>query len=327
MKRTAPAPDQALARLLGAAQLNKSLRLQPLRAAPAPWNLGWGTIKGPVRSRNEDYVLAFESGENRIIVLADGVGGEPFGGRASSMACQIAARHALLKLGASWRGTEPNPEVVALCALLQAEEGLGRIASACRCPTGFKTTLIVVVATPAAYGFAHVGDGRGCVLRETGSLEHFVLAQRGENDGPHVISACLGPNLLGSPRHGLLPRASGDLLVVGSDGVFSECVQWEVDLALNLRQAALQCRGHLQLTVDLTLSELSQARDEHGYLFDDNLSLVILGTGQAPQSPSRAPVLPTEGIPHAEVPDPVTNSPWPSSAPDQVGQERTSAIS
>jgi len=57
----------------------------------------------------------------------------------------------------------------------------------------------------------------------------------------------------------MLTRLPGDLVVVGTDGVFSESVDWGEDLPACLARAALRYSGDLQRTVDATLGEVVSA--------------------------------------------------------------------
>jgi hypothetical protein len=172
---------------------------------------------------------------------------------------------------------------VASQALWTAAKGLSRIAAGGRCATGLKTTLIVVVAARMAYGYAYIGDGKGCILRATGIEEDFLIPQRAPTDATCVLAACLGPTMLGGPITGTIPRQPGDLLIVATDGAFSESVELGGDFMKRLLRAAFHFEGDLQRTVSHVLRELSSTKDELGFLFDDNLSLALAGDGKPPR--------------------------------------------
>jgi serine/threonine protein phosphatase PrpC len=283
LSRPIPEPAQLLQRLIATAQRSRHLLTKPCPPREVPWNIGWATSKGAVRPKNEDFALAFQIACCQVALVADGVSGEPFGQTAAYFAVQSAAWSIIKQLGAAWSWSCPNPLTVATVALQAAARCLGRIGAGARCSVGLHTTLIVVVATPKQYGYAYIGDGKGCILRAAGTEEDFLVPQRAEADAPHVIAACLGPTLLGSPRTGSLPRLPGDLLIIGTDGVFTESVQWPADLTKSLLRAAFHFQGDLQRTVDQALAELSAAADQTGFLFEDNLSLLLLGDGTAPR--------------------------------------------
>jgi serine/threonine protein phosphatase PrpC len=228
--------------------------------------------------------LAFEIAGCQVVLVADGVSGEPFAGPAAYLAIQSAAWSVIKQLGAArlWQRRDPT-DVVASQALQAAANALNRIAAACRCVAGLRTTLIVVVAARKTYGYAYIGDGQGCILRATGAVEQFLIPQRAAADAPCVIAACLGPTQLGSPVTGTLPRQPGDLLIVGTDGAFSEAVELGQDYPKRLLRAAIHFHGDLQRTVSHVLQELSASQDKFGFLFDDNLTLALVGDGNPPR--------------------------------------------
>ncbi len=123
----------------------------------------------------EDYALAFEIAGCQIVLVADGVSGEPLAGPAAYLAIQSAAWSVIRQLGAARPWRRLDPAAVASRALRTAANGLSRIAAACRCATGLKTTLIVVVSARRAYGYACIGDGKGCTLRATRMEEDLLI--------------------------------------------------------------------------------------------------------------------------------------------------------
>jgi serine/threonine protein phosphatase PrpC len=265
------------------AQKSKCIRAKPSPGRAAPWTIGCASISGSVRPKNEDYALAFEIAGCQIVLVADGVSGEPLAGPAAYLAIQSAAWSVIRQVGAARPWRRLDPAVVASRALWTAAKGLSRIAAGCGCATGLKTTLIVVVAAPRAYGYAYIGDGKGCILRATGMEEDFLIPQRAQTDATCVLAACLGPTMLGSPITGTIPRQPGDLLIVGTDGAFSESVELSGDFIKQLLRAAFHFEGDLQRTVNQVLQELSSTKDQLGFLFDDNLSLALAGDGKPPR--------------------------------------------
>ena len=281
--RPIPEPELLLQRLITTAQGSRRVTAKPRPPRDVAWNIGWATRKGPVRPKNEDFVLAFEIARRQVVIVADGVSGEPHGGTAAFLACQSAAWSITRQLGRLRAWDQPDPSAVASLALEAASRTLGKVADAFHRTNGLRTTLIIVIASPKAYGYAYIGDGKGCVLRTTGTLDEFLMPQRASSDAPNVLAACLGPRILGAAVSGLLARHPGDLLIVGTDGVFTESVALGKEFFKNLLGAALHFQGDLQRTVASVLDELCMARDQFGFLFDDNLSLVLVGDGQRPQ--------------------------------------------
>ena len=272
-----PGPLELLQRLFMAAQRSLVLRIQYSPPQNIPWNIGCRSITGPVRARNDDYGLAFEVNGHQIVILADGVSGEPFGGKAAFWAIQCAAWSIMKQFAEDREKSGPHSDKIAAKALHAAASGLGRLAAACGVVHGLRTTLIIVVATPTMYGYAYIGDGKGYVLRSNAAPEQFLFPQREAEMPANLIAACLGPRTLGAPITGALSRQSGDLLVVGTDGIFSESVEWCDDYLHRLLMTAIQCDGHLQRAVDHELQQLASTKDNLGFLFDDNMTLALVG--------------------------------------------------
>jgi serine/threonine protein phosphatase PrpC len=269
-------------RLFKAAQRSLVLRIRLSPPQNIPWNIGCRSIKGPVRTRNDDYGLAFEVNGHQVVLLADGVSGEPFGGKSAFWAIQCAA-WSIIKQFAEDRGTSgPHPDTIAAQAILAAASGIGRLASAFEVLHGLRTTLIIVVATPSSYGYAYIGDGKGYIIRSNGTPEQFLIPQREAGTPSNLIAACLGPHLLGAPITGALSRQSGDFLVVGTDGIFSESVEWSDDYLHRVLGIAGQFDGDLQRAVDHELQQLASTKDNLGFLFDDNMTLALIGDRALP---------------------------------------------
>lgn len=283
LARPTPEPAILLRRLIAVAQRSRRIRSKPSTGQLGHWTIGCATSKGPVRPKNEDYAVAFEIADFQVVLVADGVSGEPFAGPAAYLAIQSAAWSVMKQVGAARLWQRPDPVTVASQALQMAANGLSRIAAGCGCVAGLRTTLIVVVATRKSYGYAYIGDGKGCILRATGRAEAFLIPQRDAADAACVIAACLGPKQLGSPVTGTLPRLPGDLLIVGTDGAFSESVELGDDYPKRLLRAAFHFRGDLQRTVDHVLQELGSMQDKFGFLFDDNLTLALAADGKPPR--------------------------------------------
>ena len=245
-----PKPADLLKQIIRLAKRSKNISQKPKAAISKPWNIGWTSITGPVRSINEDYALAFQLADCQIVLVADGVSGLPFGGLASYLAVQSAAWFIIRTLGAESKRFPDNPASVAEHALQAADKALARVGQSFHIEKGLCTTLIVVIATRKVYGYAYIGDGKGSVLRASGLEENFLIPQRSATDPSNVICACLGPTMLGHPIIGTLPRHSGDLLIVGTDGLFNDSIDFGPSISQDLLKAACRLKGDLQGTVD-----------------------------------------------------------------------------
>jgi serine/threonine protein phosphatase PrpC len=204
------------------------------------------------------------------------------GDRASRLAVTAAAvsivRSANIRPGAMphWE------QATATRALFEASRALEEAGRALglggRDKPGLRTTLIALLATPAAVGYAYIGDGGGMLLRSSGEVERFLKPQKGESI--NVLTASLGPEMDGGPVSGTLTRQDGDLLIVGTDGVFDRTPD---SFPKDLMRGALDgFDGDLQALCDCVLDQLAQEADKEGPIFDDNMTLGIVGAGHPP---------------------------------------------
>jgi len=244
------------------------------------WNAGLATRKGNVRGENQDYGLAFTVGGVQILVVADGCGGIPNGGRAAFLAAVTAAESLSLAYGSE--GERPEPCAAAAGAIRAAwirlaAEGDKAHVSEAQC--GLRTTLLVVVGDKAEYGFAYIGDGGGEVVRVSGKIERFLVPQKA-SDAPNVLVCSLGPGMQGEPMMGRLAREAGDLLLVGTDGVFDRV---DGSFGRDVLLAVIQNEGDLQGVAEQVLDELVEMHDEAGYVCDDNVTLGLMATGAPPK--------------------------------------------
>jgi serine/threonine protein phosphatase PrpC len=259
------------ARIEVLADLNDSPYAVP-RLPASTWSLGLETASGRVRPRNEDACLGFEIEGDRVLILADGCGGEPDGERAARIAT-LSSAMSILRDYSGGTTLRPSREEFALRALVAASVRLEESARARNTRSGLRTTLIVAVAGNGELGWAHIGDGGGVVVRES-EITPFVEPQKGL--APNEISASLGPTLIGSPRHGRLPLEPGDIVIAGTDGIFDRVEDLFFDQIVG---ALHRMGGDLQSGVARVLAELVAMEDESGIVsFDDNVTLGIIGT-------------------------------------------------
>jgi hypothetical protein len=145
---------------------------------------------------------------------------------------------------------------------------------------GLRTTLIVAIGQEHDVAFSFIGDGGGCVVRTSGAVEHFLTPQKASPDQPNVLAASLGPQMEGEPVVGAIQRNPGDLILVGTDGVFDRVND---SFPKDVLRAAIQFKGDFMKTAGLIVEEMASVKDPLlGYVCDDNLSLGIMGDGSAP---------------------------------------------
>jgi serine/threonine protein phosphatase PrpC len=217
------------------------------------------------RHENEDYALAFGLAADPVtplecLVIADGCGGHP-GGRDAS---HLAVRHAVEAL---LRDRSQAPQRMVASAFAAASAGLSRLGRYWG-PNDLRTTLIVVVATPATYHVGWIGDG-GCVLhRADGTWLTLMVPHRGA--AQNLLTASLGPKQEGEPSFAVERRLPGDRLYAGSDGVLDMVQPPEFFAWFEERSAAGDA---MQTCLDALLNAC--ASDGR---FDDNLTVGVLVT-------------------------------------------------
>jgi serine/threonine protein phosphatase PrpC len=239
-----------------------------------------GSVSGKVKQVNEDFTLAMELGEVQVMVLADGCGGVPLGATASELAAEAAAAELLwgIRLGS------PDPDQVKLieAAFRAAARRLnseGTKLGIDPLTGGLRTTLIAVVANHD-YTWGYIGDGGIQVLRSDGNCENILKPQKADRENSNVLAASLGPRVQGHPVFGCTPRRDGDLLLCGTDGVFDRVTG---GFAKDVLRMVITTRGDLDSAVAAILHDLSEAKDEGGYVCEDNMSLAVLMNGSAPR--------------------------------------------
>lgn len=280
-KMQVPEPSEQLTWMLDWASRSARIRVKPQHTA-GPWRLGFACVTGPVRAKNEDYALCFSVNEHDVLVAADGCGGMDHGQYASYVAASAAAVK-LVGIYGSDPKSLPDPQAAASIAVRAASSQLSVEADRSGITdfsAGMRTTLIVVVANRDEVGYAYIGDGGACVVRSSGETMSFLEPQKADGMA-NVLSGSLGPEIQGDPVAGRFPRRPGDLVIVGTDGVFDRVqATFPNEIA---RLAALK-QGDLTRVAQEVLRDFGSIKDDLGFVCDDNMSLLILGDGRPPVS-------------------------------------------
>jgi serine/threonine protein phosphatase PrpC len=163
-----------------------------------------------------------------------------------------------------------------------------------RAKDGLRTTLITVVCTPSGYHYGYIGDGGLWVRRRSGDLEKLLSPHKADALHPNILAASLGPAVHGSPEFGEAERREGDLLLVGTDGVFDRIEDSFAEDVAGL--AAQMFSGNLQEAVEETLRQLASAQDKAGYLCEDNMTLVLIADERDVPSAQTGPPAPHESV-------------------------------
>lgn len=281
-ERPLPSPSEKMRDIINAAEKLVHIRVKPQNTS-RPWSLGLATAKGNVRSENQDYGLCLQTDRHDVLIVADGCGGIPHGQRAAYLAAVSAAVSVLNSYGRSPLWYAPHVKNAAEKAIRDAAHRLtveGDKLNVTDINGGLRTTLIVVVGNKREIGYAYIGDGGGCIIRSSGEIINFLEPQKANEFAANVLAASLGPMIEGEPIKGLLKRESGDLLIIGTDGVFDR-----VDEAFpkDVLRACIHYKGDLQKASEQIIDELASFQDSAGYICDDNLTLGIVGDGSAPK--------------------------------------------
>ena len=168
------------------------------------WRVAAKTDAGCQRQRNEDNY--YVSPDQRLFVVADGMGGAAGGAKASKLAVEI--------LEEEWKTTPPSgfsSELVRkwlMQAVNKANEAIFDERESSALVKGMGTTVVVGVQTDSdMLEIAHVGDSRAYLLREGESVlltnDHSVVqemvragrlteAQARTNPYKNLITRCLG---------------------------------------------------------------------------------------------------------------------------------------
>jgi serine/threonine protein phosphatase PrpC len=245
------------------------------------WSIGTASKTGNVRTENQDACLGFQSNEHDVVLVADGCGGLPYGGKAASLAVSCAKASILAALQAD---KITSLRAITLRAVLKAARGLieeGRSMGICEINGGLRTTLIVIVADKKEIAYSYIGDGGGLVLKTSGEIKKFLVPQKASETALNILAASLGPILQGWPKHGTIPRGDGDLIITGTDGIFDRVPNFQT-FAKDVLSYCIRNAGDLEKAADLVTEEMISYQDHLGYVCDDNVSLGLIGDGCQP---------------------------------------------
>lgn len=253
----------------------------------APWSVGCASVTGNVRTENQDYGVSLQINGLDVLIVADGVGGTPLGREASYTAVATATYSLICQVNKAGRWQSLDPESMAEKAMADARTCLlthGRKMGITTVGGGFRTTLIIVVADNKSYGFSHIGDGSGVLIRNGQVRKLFTPHKAGKGYAPNVIAASLGATKQGQATSGRGKRINGDLISICTDGV-SDYVDADFHITY-LLQHSLRNQGNLSSTATGLVKGLADFTDDVGFVCSDNLTLAIMGTGKKPLIPN-----------------------------------------
>lgn len=224
------------------------------------------------RDSNEDYVLADEIDGTAIVVLADGVGGEPWGDKASRLACVWAIAFTRRALRAAQkRGQPPETQRIVRLAFRTAGRQLRREAIRHRRVAGLKTTLIVVVTVGDELTYGYVGDGGLWLASGDGTpLESLLAPMRSESGGE--LTAAMGPKRTALPCIGTRWLPARAVVVVATDGLADPIPtpSWQ------LIAQELMAAKRMQAVMRQLLEHCAGLRDQGEPVFTDNMTIAAI---------------------------------------------------
>lgn len=205
------------------------------------------THRGVVRKHNEDAVLVACDG--RLLICADGLGGQPAGEEAAAIAVAhvAGALEPHLTSGARRAGERAWRERLRR-ALLGASAAIVEAGESAAARRGMATTLIVAAITSRRAYVGHVGDVRAYLRSKAGFIrltdDHSLVYERfraGELDleqarvhpERNVVTQALGVPEGLSPATTACRFAPGDVLLLCSDGYWETATEAELAEALD----------------------------------------------------------------------------------------------
>lgn len=261
-------------------RLDATLRLKGAKTLPEQvWSTDFRSHRGNVRSRNEDFALGFRFHAHDVIVMADGCGGVPCGFQASRIAACAAAVLLVSRLPV-------NATNAAVCedALREAfASASAKLADATHIyqstPLGnqqalLQTTLLIAVASQACLTIGYIGDGGAVLIRPTDGTEESVLQpMKAVGGSPNILGAVLGPQMIGEPSINTIQRSHGDLLLMGTDGIWDYVAE---SFSKQFVREAVVRGGRIGEALESALGLLADHKDEQGYVCADNLTLAVV---------------------------------------------------
>lgn len=239
-------------------------------------HLGAASIVGNTRESNQDRVRIASIAGVDVIVLADGLGGLPHGGEAAEAASTYAMGRLRKELKAAASASLEGVRTLLLSiawatALRLAQDAQTR--GWTETDSGFRTTLILIVALRDAYVITWVGDGGVFVVHAGGTILPLLEPHKSPAT-PDLLEASLGPVSEGRPAWAMVARAPGDLLMAATDGVADI---FDDAMAARMREHLTDCDGDANRAAQAAVEDVAGRVDERGdFVVTDNLTIALL---------------------------------------------------
>lgn len=234
-----------------------------------------GSVCGPVRKNNEDYIDVRKLGDDLVIAIADGLGGCPYG--------EIASRIAVTAALDTIREEMPREDIGELLDLAFNRANIAILRDCAEDPEhiGMCSTLTVAVLHGLELIIGHYGDCRAYLVTDSGlvrltddhNLAGSLLRQGRISEEEAMVHAgrsnlinCLGDNRYIRPDINTFNAICGDCVILATDGMYS---LFDEDTVRDI----LNGRDDLDALVDLLMAR--GASDDS----KDNSSVVIARFG------------------------------------------------
>ena len=246
------------------------------------------TDTGLVRSHNEDSLAV--SLQDRLVVIADGMGGYQAGEVASKMATDIIVAETIARIPEQDAEKTEGLMVEILCKAINiANRAVWESAQACPSHAGMGTTVVAGFFGPNRITVAHLGDSRLYQLRALQlrriTKDHSLLQEQidsgllSEQDAQsssnkNFVTRALGIDPEVSPEVAEYPIQEGDLYLFCTDGLTDMVSEPDIALAMSALGNNLGvCAQHL----------IANANDNGGR---DNVSIVLVRVNRSSYSMS-----------------------------------------
>jgi protein phosphatase len=210
------------------------------------------TDVGCVREENEDAVSSWPLADGMLFAVADGLGGYAAGEVASAFALDI-LRVETERARQAWPLAKTLRRAMQEANLRLYQRSI--VVSELR---GMGTTLTATALTGRTLVAAHVGDCRLLLLRDGAltqltkdhtwvaeQVQYGLLSAEQARSHPrrHVLTRCLGRELIVGIDVLTLPIQEGDVLVQCSDGIHASVTEHELLESLRDRDPDASCRA------------------------------------------------------------------------------------